>query len=439
MKKTVTILFIYIISSVQYSFSQSWLSMASGLGNSSESIKAIAEDPVTHEIYAGGTFQSGSIKYIAKWNGTNWESVGTGVNGPVYALAFKNQELYVGGAFSTAGGLTVSNLAKWSGGVWSDVGGGFNDQVNCIYVSSSSGVVHAGGKFSLSGANPMNHVSKLVSGTWTQLGTGIGAVVNALAEYNGSLYAGSESLSGPVHKFDGSIWSVVSGLASGKVFALASFAGYLYAGGDFSSPTFAAAKYNGTSWGTIQTTFSSSDKIYALSPRFSTVLYIAGKFTNLGIPGKEASYIARINSPTTPIQSITTTSSTISSEVYAIGNQSGKVVAGGKFATPATNIAITSTTIGIDEVNKVVDSKFFPNPVRETATLIVTTSEKLNNAEIKVYDLQSRLIENIPSEKQSNGKTVEFSIDCTGLSRGVYYYQIIEDSINILSDQFIVE
>jgi hypothetical protein len=439
MKRISTLLSILSISIAQ-TFAQSWLPMGSGLGTSTESVKAIAESP-SHELYAGGNFTGGSGSYLAKWNGSSWDIVGTGVNGPIYALICKNNEVYVGGAFTSAGGVSVNNFAKWSGGVWSDVGGGFNDQVNCIYVASDpSGTIYAGGRFSQSGTNTMNHVSKLVSGVWTQVGTGISSVVNSIAEYGGSVYAGTENVASPVSKFDGSSWSTVSGISGGKVYALASFSGYLYAGGDFSVPTFAASKYNGTSWSTIQTTFGSSDKIYALSPRFSTVMYIGGKFSNLGIPGSQSSFIARINSPITPIQSITVTSSTIDGEVYAIGNLSGKVIAGGKFANPATNIAITSTTIGVNELsNIVVEKNFFPNPVHGSANLVVTTSERLKNPGLQVFDLQSRLIDNLKVDQTLNNNSIEFKIDCSDLARGNYYYLLTEDGQSVLSDKFVVE
>jgi len=41
---------------------------------------------------------------IAKWDGTDWSALGSGVNGLVYALAYNNNgHLFVGGNFSTAG------------------------------------------------------------------------------------------------------------------------------------------------------------------------------------------------------------------------------------------------------------------------------------------------------------------------------------------------
>jgi hypothetical protein len=52
--------------------------------------------------------------YIAKWNGTTWSALGTGMNGTVSALAFDSSgNLYAGGEFATAGGLVRPFLANW--------------------------------------------------------------------------------------------------------------------------------------------------------------------------------------------------------------------------------------------------------------------------------------------------------------------------------------
>ena len=59
------------------------------------------------DLYAGGDFTTaGAItaNYIAKWDGTNWSALGSGMNGGVDALTVGGNELYAGGNFTTAGG-----------------------------------------------------------------------------------------------------------------------------------------------------------------------------------------------------------------------------------------------------------------------------------------------------------------------------------------------
>lgn len=49
---------------------------------------------------------------ITKWNGSSWENLGSGVNHVVNALAVSGINLYVGGAFTSAGGKVSSGIAR---------------------------------------------------------------------------------------------------------------------------------------------------------------------------------------------------------------------------------------------------------------------------------------------------------------------------------------
>ncbi|MBK7267436.1 MAG: hypothetical protein IPI12_14120 [Ignavibacteriales bacterium] len=74
------------------------------------------------DIYIGGQFRSIldiRCNGIARWDGTNWNPVGTGVEGHLYALEYDGTNLYAGGQFSSAGGVAALNVAKWNGTSWS--------------------------------------------------------------------------------------------------------------------------------------------------------------------------------------------------------------------------------------------------------------------------------------------------------------------------------
>lgn len=71
------------------------------------------------ELYAGGFFDSVNgqfINCIAKWNGSKWSSVGTGINvgGSIIAMTTFNNALYIGGGFDSAGGTYAKNIAMWT-------------------------------------------------------------------------------------------------------------------------------------------------------------------------------------------------------------------------------------------------------------------------------------------------------------------------------------
>lgn len=52
------------------------------------------------------------VSYIARWDGSAWLVLGTGVNNFVYALAVNGSDLYVDGQFNRVGGKVSTYLAK---------------------------------------------------------------------------------------------------------------------------------------------------------------------------------------------------------------------------------------------------------------------------------------------------------------------------------------
>lgn len=96
---------------------------------------AVFDDGSGPSIYAAGRFLTAGTQTcnnIARWDGADWQPVGSGVGSVVtdvvYALEVWNDgtgdALYVGGRFATAGGVVCNNIAKWNGATWSALGTG---------------------------------------------------------------------------------------------------------------------------------------------------------------------------------------------------------------------------------------------------------------------------------------------------------------------------
>jgi hypothetical protein len=78
-------------------------------------VEAVAE--YHGEIYAAGNFRQANgttVNYIARWDGSSWQSLGSGLDYTVHTMAVYNDELYVGGEFTNAGGVSVAYIAKWN-------------------------------------------------------------------------------------------------------------------------------------------------------------------------------------------------------------------------------------------------------------------------------------------------------------------------------------
>lgn len=137
------------------------------------------------------------------------------------ALAAKGSEVYVGGAFTTAGGILANNIAKWDGRRWSALGSGVSggNMTRVLAIAFHGNEVYVGGDFSSAGGIPANNIARWNGTQWSAVGNGPGGVVNDIAVGpNGEIYvAGSLSL-GHIAKWDGNAWSALGGGVSGVVF-----------------------------------------------------------------------------------------------------------------------------------------------------------------------------------------------------------------------------
>jgi hypothetical protein len=74
-----------------------------------DTIQAMVADDEGNIYVAGGLQKKG---FIQRYDGKEWSTLGSGVDGPVYCLAISDSTLYVGGEFTLAGGKLSPGLAK---------------------------------------------------------------------------------------------------------------------------------------------------------------------------------------------------------------------------------------------------------------------------------------------------------------------------------------
>jgi hypothetical protein len=337
-------------------------------------VRAVAADGQGN-VYVGGSFTvvggiSTPVNNIARFNTqTNtWSTLGTGssngVNNWVYALAVVGNEVYVGGEFTFAGGVSANRVARFNTqtNTWSTLGtgssNGVNSYVNALAVVGNEVVV--GGWFNSAGGVSAYNVARFntQTNTWSSLGTGsqngVNNRVNALAVVGNEVFVGGYFTSAGgvsanyVARFNTqtNTWSTLGMFSSngvnGEVSALAVVGNEVVVGGNFTSAGGVSANYvarfntQTNTWSTLGTGSSNGVSgnypyVYALAVVGNEVV-VGGTFTSAG--GVSANRVARFNTQTNTWSSLGTGSSNgVNSYVNALAVVGNEVVVGGWFTS----------------------------------------------------------------------------------------------------------
>jgi trimeric autotransporter adhesin len=94
-----------------------WKELGGGISNGiyATTVYAMQPDGVGG-LFVGGDFRSVGdqpANFIAHWTGANWETLGSGLNGPVTGLAIKGEDMFVIGSFTRAGNHPSLQIARW--------------------------------------------------------------------------------------------------------------------------------------------------------------------------------------------------------------------------------------------------------------------------------------------------------------------------------------
>jgi hypothetical protein len=358
----------------QHTASGTWSSLGTGSQNGVNNVvRALAV--VGNEVFVGGYFTSAggvSANRVARFNTqTNtWSTLGTGssngVNSTVFALAVVGNEVFVGGWFTSAGGVSANRVARFNTqtNTWSSLGTGSSNGVNSdVYALAVVGnEVYVGGNFTSAGGVSANRVARFntQTNTWSSLGTGSsngvsGGVVYALAVVGNEVFVGGAFTSAGgasanrVARFNTqtNTWSAlgtgsqngVSGVSFPVVLALAVVGNEVVVGGGFTSAGGVSANYVAR-FNTATNTWSSlgmfssngvNEWVWALAVVGNEV-YVGGGFTSAG--GVSANRVARFNTQTNTWSTLGTGSSNgVNNGVHALAVVGNEVVVGGGFTS----------------------------------------------------------------------------------------------------------
>lgn len=301
----------------------SWVSALNELDEGFHSVTAISEVPGDGVVFA----DSGSIKINSE---EGLREIGA-YEGWIRRMVWHDGSLWVAGVFSMAS-EGPENLALWDGEVWQDVPGGGPDGPVFSLVSVS-GTLYVGGEFSSVGGVNTPSVSAYDGSHWVPMGmqsdgSSISRVLALEVLSNGTILAGGDLLAsfddygGAVAQWNGNEWNPLgegfwSGDFPGVISDLEAFEGDIYAVGCFDSiggpskesgvPSHGVARWVGDEWQSLDGgalpigtawlgepscgweshPFAVTDIEWARLKRYGGSLYIAGRFPGVaGIPSQ---------------------------------------------------------------------------------------------------------------------------------------------------------
>lgn len=305
-----------------------WSKLGSGIPDGIPFALCAYDDGTGPALYAGGSFTTtvgAPANYIARWNGSAWFGVGTGLGARVIALEVYDSDgvgpaperLIAGGWFdSSSFGSSYEHIAAWNGTAWQSLNQGlFGGTVSALATADlgSGPRLFAAGGFTIAGVVPVQGIASWDGAHWAGLGGGVQGTIESMVAFDdgagSALYvAGSLSSAGgvPVQnvaRWNGTAWSAVgSGLTdlvrTLRVFDDGSGTGpRLYAGGSFhtgqGAPADRLARWDGQSWQPV----AAVDDVVETSAVFAPAgeparLFVGGRF--LRLDGRSAGRIAEI-------------------------------------------------------------------------------------------------------------------------------------------------
>ncbi len=433
-------------------YSQNWQSLAGGLGI--WGARTMYAD--SNYLYVSGNFSivdGKHFKGIARWNGSQWDSLSTGVNGMdtvnqwpggfITTMIPFNNKLYVCGGFNSLGHIHADGFGTWNGLSWDTTaiqpGGG-----GCLFVSNNE--LYLGGSFDTLAGIAANSIIKWNGTTWQSLGfpnfylypfIDTYASIMSICEYNGRIYAAGAFESYPLGTdtvgnilcYDGGNWTSVAGGVKGfnaGIGDMVVYHGELYVGGLFSkadgNPGENIQKWNGTSWSDVGGgTGVSNANVFKLLI-WQDKLYAIGMFQQAGgIPADGIAVWDGIK--------WCGLGSNFDNSILAAAAYHDSLFVGGGFRTidgdtmnfiakwTGGNFTDTCSTIGINE-NEQLLSEFYvyPNPTSSH----ITINSSISFSHLLIRDAIGRIL--ITQTLPANTTHKELCI--SELAAGVYFVTV---------------
>ncbi len=422
-------------------------------GGLNGTVNCMIIDSTSQEIYAGGSFTSSTIgvpcngvaQYISGFSGWDWIGIGDGVNGTVNAILKYNDKLYVGGDFTMAGTIPVSNIAVYdlSTNQWQSMGS-LDSVVNSLVVYNNE--IYAGGMFT-------GYVSKWTGSTWQDITQGFiyGEGVRTLEVWNNTLVMGGnfELTTGALRKhvaaYDGTQMGILGFGTTTPVNDFEIHRDTLYAGCDFvqGTDTCSIARFVNSDWEIVlKPGNSGTSYFYGTAIRqllsVNQRLFCAGAF-NTEVIFYFGNNLMEFQQDSNGIFSCLPLLN-VDSSIHTFAVRGNTICFGGAF----TN-SITDTLNHIGLLNSVLTSiagnpqgthpifNVFPNPASDKITIDFKALNSNKGCRLRILDVTGREVYRQEIVHQT------FSIDLSSKNMsGIYLLEIVNEEGNVLGTQKIL-
>lgn len=279
-----------------------WHALGSGVynGGPGQAVSSVAA--LGNDVYVAGLFKSASgvnATNIARWDGTQWHSMGAGPYGTNTALAFVGTTLYTAGNFTNIGGVAARHVARWNGSSWEALAPGTAGEiltkVSCLGTDGIN--LYAGGDFIQAGTAGTLAIAKWDGAQWSALtgpkSQGTWLAPTTVTAVGNDVYVGGSALRvaggikpNRIAHWSGSAWDDMGGGVSGgdgRLNVILENGGYIYIGGNFTTAGTVAARnvayWDGSNWNAMGSGLSSNVNALCFH---QGQLFAGGSFTKRG-------------------------------------------------------------------------------------------------------------------------------------------------------------
>lgn len=446
MKKILTLLTLFAGS---YSLkAQYWEAVGGGVDFF---VRDVYADTIDDILYAVGNFEYAGdsvVNQIGAWKNGAWNKVGNGTNdtgcghgcNPVLSIRRFNNELFVCGYMDTTWAGSIKSLARWDGSAWSSCG---SPRKPPIALSVMNGELFCMGWFDTINGQSANLLAKWNGTIWEEFGTPFfqyGYLLGSGEYYNGKYYfAGNFGMGGgygEIAGWDGIQWFPLENglLGDSWVNDIIVYNSYLFVGGKFLQSNGNVADYimawDGQNWfdpfPDVQFIAQVADlnvinnNLYIAGPHHivgDTNVYGLAKFDEINFYS-----IGGANNFLTKIAGLNDT--LYAATQWVCDGDTAKWISRMPMNTPADTFVYQPLNIESQNFSN-YNINLYPNPAENNLFITANGNIDLTGVEYSIMNIQGKTIRN-GLVKETNQ-----SFYVSDLSAGVYIFQLSGNNLNV--------